>query len=141
MKKFLIVLLVLSSGLLAQTGKTVYEKYCISCHVQKSRVSEDKATLKAPPMNRVSQRLKMNTSSKEEFIAYVKDYIQYPSKEKGFCREKAYKRFGVMPAVGKSMTAEERQLVAVWLYRHFKASSGRNCANEDQKKNTKKDCK
>ncbi len=79
----------------------------------------------------------MNTSSKHEFIAYVKDYIQYPSEEKGFCRPKAYKRFGVMPPVGKSMTEDERHLIAVWLYRHFKVLSGRNCANEDQKKNMK----
>lgn len=133
MKKLLLVLLITSTALFATTGKTVYTKYCISCHLEKSAVDEDKATLKAPPMNRVSQRLKMNTSSKKEFIAYVKDYIQHPTQEKGFCRPKAYKRFGVMPPIGKAMTEDERQLIAVWLYRHFKASTGRNCANEDQK--------
>ena len=122
-----------STALFSATGKTVFEKHCISCHLEKSKVDEDKATLKAPPMNRVSQRLKMNTSSRDEFIAFVKDYIQNPSREKGFCRQKAYNRFGVMPPVGKTMTQEERRLIAVWLYSHFKASSGRNCANEDQK--------
>lgn len=134
MKKYLLILLVFANAVLfAATGKTVYQKYCISCHLEKSKVDEDKARLKAPPMNRVSQRLKMNTSSKETFIAYVKDYIQYPSEAKGFCRPKAYKRFGVMPPIGKKMSEEERQLVAVWLYRHFKMPKGRNCANEDQK--------
>ena len=140
MKKLLFILLLTSTALFATTGKMVYTKYCISCHLEKSKVDEDKATLKAPPMNRVSQRLKMNTSSKVEFISYVKDYIQYPSEEKGFCRPKAYKRFGVMPPIGKAMTQEERQLIAVWLYRHFKASSGRNCANEDQKKSKAGKC-
>lgn len=134
MKNILLISLIISSSLFAATGKTVYEKYCISCHLEKSRVNEDKAKLKAPPLNRVSQRLKMNTSSKEEFIAYVKDYIQNPSREKGFCRPKAYERFGVMPPIGKTMAEDERQLIAVWLYRHFKVSSGRNCANEDQKR-------
>jgi mono/diheme cytochrome c family protein len=133
MKKLLTLALLTSSVLFAATGKSIYTKYCASCHLEKSKVDEDKATLKAPPMNRVSQRLKMNTASKQEFIAYVKDYIQYPSQEKGFCRPKAYKRFGVMPPIGKAMSEEERQLVAVWLYRHFKVSKGRNCANEDQK--------
>lgn len=133
MKNLLLILIIASPALFATTGKTVYEKYCISCHLEKSLVNEDQAKLKAPPMNRVSQRLKMNTSSKEEFIDFVKDYIQNPSREKGFCRPKAYARFGVMPPVGKAMTEDERQLIAVWLYRHFKASSGRNCANEDQK--------
>ena len=134
MKSVLLILFVLSSTTFAATGKSVYEKYCVSCHLETSRVDEDKATLKAPPMNRVSQRLKMNTSSKEEFVAYVKDYIQNPSQEKGFCRPKAYRRFGVMPPIGKAMTEEERQLVAVWLYRHFRVPTGRNCANEDQKR-------
>ena len=132
LKNILLVLLATSTVSFSATGKTVYEKFCISCHIEKSLVGEDKAKLKAPPMNRVSQRLKMNTSSKKEFIAYVKDYIQNPSREKGFCRPKAYKRFGVMPPIGKAMTEDERQQIAVWLYRHFKASSGRNCANEDQ---------
>lgn len=134
MKKLLILVLFTSSILFAATGKSVYDQYCASCHLEKSKVDEDKATLKAPPMNRVSERLKMNTESKEEFIAYVKDYIQYPSQEKGLCRSKAYKRFGVMPPIGKAMSEEERQLAAVWLYRHFRVSKGRNCANEDQKR-------
>ena len=133
MKNSLLILLLAATTLFSATGKTVFEKYCVSCHLEKSLVEEDKATLKAPPMNRVSQRLKMNTSSRQEFISYVKDYIQDPSREKGFCRPKAYARFGVMPPIGKAMTKEERQLIAVWLYRHFKVSSGRNCANEDQK--------
>ena len=134
------MLFILSPILFSQTGKTVYTKYCMSCHLMKSKIDEDKASLKAPPMNRVSERLKMSTSSKKEFIAYVNDYIQYPSQEKGFCRPKAYKRFGVMPAIGKSMTQEERELVAMWLYRHFKASSGKNCANEDKKNNKHMKC-
>jgi len=133
MKKMLLMLFITASALFATTGKTVFEKYCLSCHLEKSRVDEDKAVLKAPPMNRVSQRLKMNTTSKQEFISFVKDYIQNPSREKGFCRPRAYERFGTMPPIGKAMSQEERQLVAVWLYRHFRASSGRNCANADQK--------
>ncbi len=140
LKNILLILLATSATLFAETGKTVFEKYCISCHLEKSRIDEDKAKLKAPPMNRVSQRLKMNISSKQEFVAYVKDYIQNPSREKGFCRPKAYNRFGVMPPIGKAMTKEERQLIAVWLYRHFKASSGRNCANEDQKQDKNMKC-
>lgn len=134
MKNVLLILLLTSATLFSATGKTVFEKYCISCHLEKSLVGEEKATLKAPPMNRVSQRLKLNTSSKIEFVSYVKDYIQNPSREKGFCRPKAYERFGVMPPIGKAMTEDEHQLIAVWLYRHFKVSSGRSCANEDQKK-------
>lgn len=139
MKKILLILLITSSALFAISGQSIFAKHCVSCHVQKSSIDEDKAELKAPPMIRVSQRLKMNTSSKKEFIAYVEDYIQNPSREKGFCRPKAYERFGVMPPIGKGMTKEERNSIAKWLYRHFRAPSAstRTCANEDKKKEMK----
>jgi len=31
----------------------------------------------------------------------------------------AYKLFGVMPAIGKNMKEEDKEAVAIWLYRRF----------------------
>jgi hypothetical protein len=78
--------------------------------------------MKAPAMPMVSMRLKHMTGSKEEFVAFVKDYIQNPSQEKGYCMPMAYKRFGVMPPVGKGLSEEARELVAQWLYDNFEGS-------------------
>jgi len=70
--------------------------------------------MKAPPMPMISMRLKMKTDSKEAFIAFVKDYVQYPSKEKGFCMPMAYMNFGVMPAM--KLSEAELEATAQWLY-------------------------
>lgn len=151
MKKGLVSLLLTVSSLFAVSGEDVYIQHCASCHTKdmminmggmmqwrkkmQSASTEEKqkmrqkmmkemrnSDIKAPAMPMVSMRLKHMTSSKKEFIAFVKDYIQNPSKEKGYCMPMAYKRFGTMPPVGKELSEEERDLVAKWLYENFEAS-------------------
>lgn len=147
----LLGLLLVSSPLFALNGEEVYTKHCASCHTKdmmmdkssmmqlrekmQSSTKEEKqamrqnmmekmqeSDMKAPAMPMISMRLKHMTGSKEKFVAFVKDYIQNPSQEKGYCMPMAYKRFGVMPPVGKGMSEEERELVAQWLYSNFEGS-------------------
>jgi len=75
--------------------------------------------LLAPPMPAVSKRLQRDIHSKEKFIAFVKNYIQNPSRDKGHCSDKAFKNLGTMPPIGKSLTKEERNAVSLWLYENF----------------------
>jgi hypothetical protein len=137
MKKFLLILILTLTSLPAtQTGKQIFKKYCVSCHIKTDIGARNKKKLRhAPPMNRVSQRLKIFTNSKEEFITFAKEYIQNPSQKKGLCRPKAYKRFGVMPPIGKSMTQKEREIIVEWLYIYFDASKEKkaSCATEDMR--------
>jgi mono/diheme cytochrome c family protein len=165
MKKGLISLLFIASSLFAISGEDVYTQHCASCHTKdmmmdmggmmqwrekmQSATKEERQTMrqkmmgemessdmKAPAMPMISMRIKHMTDSKEEFVAFVKDYIQNPSKEKGYCMPMAYKRFGVMPAVGKGMSEKERELVAQWLYDNFEGSwkdsiGGMMCENKN----------
>ncbi|QOP44790.1 c-type cytochrome [Sulfurimonas paralvinellae] len=153
MKKLLLVLILGFASLQANSGEEVYKAKCVSCHVMKGMMDEtqmkamrqkmqnaskeekmamrqmmmqkmQKSGMKAPPMPMVSKRLKMMLKSRAEFITFVEDYIQNPSKEKGFCMPMAYKRFGTMPPIGKSLSKEERTAVASWLYDNFKGSWG-----------------
>ena len=144
MKKSLLVLLLLSATLFAQSGMSIYKKYCLSCHIMSDAKLDgiDRSTLKAPPMNRVSERLKMKTNSKKEFVAFAKDYIVNPSQKKGFCRPKAYKHFGVMPPIGKALSKEQLHLISTWLYTHYKGknNSGKSCANPRGKKAQSSKC-
>ena len=153
------------------TGESVYKANCASCHAMKGMMSqqemsmmkkkmqnatkEEKMAMKkkmkekmkksgmlAPAMPMVSMRLKKMTGSKEKFIAFVKDYIQNPSQDKGFCMPMAYKRFGTMPAIGKGLTAQEREVVANWLYDNFKGKWGKSmdtkmCEGRNSKKTMK----
>lgn len=112
----------LNITIFANTADNIYKAKCASCHALKGMQKD----MKAPPMPMVSMRLKKMIDSKDEFISFVKDYIQNPSQEKGFCMPTAYKRFGVMPAIGKTMTQEEIQSIAQWLYDDFKGNWGKS---------------
>ncbi len=81
-----------------------------------------KPPIKAPPMSEVSARVKKFYPSEREFVEFVKDYITDPSREKGVCMPMAYKLFGVMPPIGRTLSEEEKEAVAIWLYRNFKES-------------------
>ena len=151
MKKGLLSLLFMASSLFALSGEDVYTQHCASCHTKdmmidmggmmewrnkmQNSTKEEKQTMrqnmmkemqdsdmKAPAMPMISMRIKHMTDSKEEFVNFVKDYIQNPSQKKGYCMPMAYKRFGVMPPVGKGLSEEARELVALWLYDNFEGS-------------------
>ena len=153
MKKLLLVFILGFVSLQANSGEEVYKAKCASCHAMKGMMDEgqmkemrqkmqnatqeekmamrqkmmqkmQKSDMKAPPMPMVSKRLKMMLKSRAEFITFVDDYIQNPLKEKGYCMPMAYKRFGTMPPIGKSLSKEERTAVASWLYDNFKGSWG-----------------
>ena len=114
MKKIVLATCLLAVGLFASSGETIYKTKCAMCHA-------NKRMMKAPPMPMVSMRLKkMLKNDREKFIAFVEDYIQNPSQEKGFCMPMAYKRFGTMPPIGKTLSKEERATVAAWLYDNYK---------------------
>ena len=115
MKKIILSLLIITSSLLALSGESVYKKHCVTCH----KMQKPKTNLLAPPMPSVSKRLQRDIHSKEKFVAFVRDYIQNPSQEKGHCSPKAFKHLGTMPPIGKSLSKEELDVVSLWLYENF----------------------
>ena len=101
------------------------------------------AGVRAPAMKMIAMRIKkMKGDDRDTFVAFVKDYIQNPSPDKGVCMPMAYKNFGVMPPIGKGMSEEERLAVSEWLYDNFKDASwddsmgGKMC----DKRNAKMKC-
>ena len=139
MIKILLTLTLLIASLYAKSGQDIYDKQCASCHQLKGMKQMQKmGQMKAPAFSMVSMRLKKMQDSKEKFIAFVEDYIQNPSQEKGFCMPMAYKRFGVMPPIGKAMSAEDRKIIATWLYDNFneswdKSMDSKTCKNKNKK--------
>ena len=154
MKKILLMLMFGLSSIYATNGEDIFKEKCVMCHANQGMMSmnakqqmrlkmqnatqEEKlamrekmmqkmqnSSMKAPAMPMVSKRLKMKLASREEFIAFVEDYIQNPSKEKGFCMPMAYNRFGTMPPIGKGMTKTERATIAAWLYDNYQDSWGK----------------
>ena len=128
---------------LVKMGYQVYKSKCSSCHIEKMDMEKmmmikrkvqkgGKPPFKAPPMVEVSARIKHFHPEEKDFVNFVMDYITNPSREKGLCMPMAFKMLGVMPPIGKSLTAEQKLAVATWLYRNFSAKwedmhRGRKC--------------
>lgn len=151
MKKILLLILLGLSSIYATNGENIFKEKCVACHAsqgmmsmnekQQMRAKMQNATqeerfamreqmmlntnMKAPAMPMVSKRLKMKLASREEFIAFVQDYIQNPSQEKGFCMPMAYDKFGTMPPIGKSMSKDGRATIAAWLYDNYQETWGK----------------
>jgi mono/diheme cytochrome c family protein len=109
------------------TGESVYKAKCASCHnldVKKDMTPKERLELmkerKAPPMVKVSA--KVRDAFKEDSnksIAFIADYLVSPDANKSVCMAMAVKKFGVMPAIGKSMTPKEIEMVSKWLVTNF----------------------
>ena len=131
MKKVGIVLALVASIGFAKSGEEIYKSKCMACHT----IDKMKKPMLAPPLAKVSARIKFVKKDKEKFIAFVKDYITNPAKEKSVCFKRVFKKFNVMPPIGKSMSDEEKTAVAEWMYgldttkfeKMFK--SGMKCGN------------
>ena len=113
-----------------EKGFKVYKNVCSTCHwervspeqiknIKKVVMSGGRPPFNAPPMSEVSARVKKFYPTEEKFVAFVKDYITNPSREKGVCMPMAFKIFGTMPPIGKNMKEEDKEAVAKWLYHHF----------------------
>ena len=119
----------------SNAGEVVYEAHCKACHMLKI----DKAkmmtlsmqermaikqkmmkTMKAPPMSKVSAKLKHDfNNDKAKIVAFIQDYIVNPDAKKSHCMPMALKRFGTMPPIGKGMKKEDIHTIAQWVYENF----------------------
>jgi len=109
------------------TGESVYKSKCASCHAldtKKEMTSKERTAMmkeqKAPPMAKVSA--KVRDAFKEDTnksVAFVADYIVNPDMNKSLCMPMALKKFGIMPAIGKSMKSNEIEVVSKWLVTSF----------------------
>lgn len=129
--KTLLVLLSLASRVLSSEGELLYDTYCLECHSKNKltleKLKSDRDKFRAPPMNLVIERLKevIKISVEDEdakeavVVAYIKDYIQKPSIDKGLCRVSCYTQFGEMPAISSNLSNEDLHTVASWSYENF----------------------
>ena len=116
-----------------ENGEEIFKAKCSSCHLMQppaamhrpgtAEFKEAMNNLKAPPMAKVSQMVKMQYPSKEAYIAFVTDYINKPDASKTVCMPQAVKGFGLMPAIGTSMTEEEKKVLAAWIYDNVEATA------------------
>ena len=130
MKHLLLSGLLLSS-LPAIDGRTVFDNKCASCHryeVKKYDFAKEKHSLKAPPMNEISRRLKKRIKVYDKdihrfvVVSFIKEYIKHPSFTYYMCDDKAVARFDIMPPI-TDMSEEEYQTVAEWIYDNYSSEA------------------
>jgi cytochrome c len=87
------------------------------CHI-KTR-PQDMSSLVAPLLMGVMRHVKMQYPNKEDAIAFMVDYVQYPSKDKSVCMPQKIQRFGLMPSQKGNISVKELQAVTSWMYDNF----------------------
>jgi len=121
--------LILSAG---ESGETIFKAKCSACHQMQPpgamarpgtpEFQKAMNELKAPPMAKVSSMIKMHYDTRESYVKFMTDYITDPQPSKTVCMKKAIQGFGLMPAIGKDMTEEDKKAVAEWIYDNAQAS-------------------
>ncbi len=119
-KKTAISLLVIVSAMnvwAADSAEQLFDAKCGMCHL-KSKPT-DKNSLVAPPLMGVMRHVKMTYPNKTEALAFMRDYVMNPTKEKAVCMPQKIQRFGLMPSQKGNVTPEELEKITEWMYDNF----------------------
>jgi thioredoxin-related protein len=124
----------LTISLIADEGKILFEKHCLSCHQPFVSMSKLKTNfldhnntllkLKAPTLNQLSYRLKQRIGDRHgdedmhrlEVTAFMSDYVYHPDKEKSVCLDDVMQHFKTMPSLKGKVTEEELEEISTYLY-------------------------
>jgi hypothetical protein len=100
-----------------KSPEELFKDKCAGCHISTTptRVS----TLTAPPIIKVMMRVKKKYSKKEEAIAFIKDYVINPSRDKALCMPHSINKFGLMPSLKNLITTKELDILLPWIYDKF----------------------
>ena len=98
-------------------AEELFKNKCASCHI--TTHPTDMSKLIAPPLMGVMRHLKMTYPNKKDAVAFIKDYVVNPTKEKAVCMPMKIKRFGLMPSQKGNVTDEELELIANWMFDNF----------------------
>jgi hypothetical protein len=67
----------------------------------------------------VMRHVKMSYPSKDKAVAFMKDYILNPSKEKAICMPQKIAKFGIMPTQKGIVSEKELDIILPWIYDNF----------------------
>ncbi|PTB88004.1 hypothetical protein C9925_00740 [cyanobacterium G8-9] len=119
---------------MANEGKNLFQKHCVSCHQEFIPMSTLKENfldynntllkLKAPTLNQLSYRLKQRIGDRHgdedmhrmEVTVFMGDYVNNPSKEKSVCLEDVLKHFKTMPSLKGKVSEDELEEIGTYLY-------------------------
>jgi mono/diheme cytochrome c family protein len=87
-------------------GALLFHGNCITCHAETK-------TLSAPSMTEVRENYLRAFAKKEEFVAYMSNWVHNPNKENSIMLE-AVEKHGLMPELGYDK--ETLQTISAYIY-------------------------
>ncbi len=132
--KIVLLTLVCFGVVFATEGKEVYDKKCLSCHVEFISMSKLKENyldhnntllkLTAPTLNQLSYRLKQrigdpkgdNDMHRMEVAAFIGDYVLNPDRDKSVCLPDVMQHFETMPSMKGKISDDELEEVSTYIY-------------------------
>jgi len=67
-----------------------------------------------------------NTELRALSIEFLKDYINEPTREKGYCEDMSYNKFGKMPSLKGFIKKSELDIVVPWVIDNFSPTKDKN---------------
>ncbi|MEA3228901.1 MAG: c-type cytochrome [Campylobacterota bacterium] len=121
-------------------AKKLIVQKCASCHnLNMPPIISDNEL--APPMMAISFHIHnfMKPSNESQrtadAIAFVADYVRYPSLKKSFCDKKSIQRYGLMPSQKESVTEDEVKAIASYMFTHYTQEKLSKVQKEQEKYN------
>lgn len=109
-----------ASAAFAQSGEELFDEKCLMCHIKTKPTPEARSGFVAPPAMGVMFHVKEAfDGDKAKVIAFIKDYAHNPSRDKAKCMARSIERFGLMPSQKESVTQEELEKIAEYMYDNF----------------------
>jgi thioredoxin-related protein len=132
--KMIGLVIILSALGIANEGKVLFEKHCISCHqvfIPMSKLKENfldhnntLLNLNAPTLNQLSYRLKQQVGDRHgdedlhrmEVTAFMSDYVFHPDKDKSVCLDDVMQHFKTMPSLKGKVSEDALEEIGTYLY-------------------------
>ena len=122
LKKSLIVLTLfgLSTQLhAAPTGEALVKENCLKCHLATTPTPQQMQTLKAPPFDAVLFHAKDALQDESAVKKHIVEFTLNPNVSKSVCESNKVAKFGLMPSQKDSVSKEELEKIADFLYANY----------------------
>ena len=120
-----------------KSPEKIFAKKCAMCHMSsKPKNKLEKSMMVAPPISVATRSVTIGVDAiegpmsdkelREESIEFLKDYLLEPTRDKGYCEDMSYKKFGSMPSLKGFIKKEELDIVVPWVIDKFAPKKDKN---------------
>ena len=101
------------------TGEALVKSKCTMCHLPTTPTPQQMQTLKAPPFDAVLFHAKDALKEESKVKKHIVEFTLNPNVSKSVCESNKVAKFGLMPSQKGSVTKEELEKIAEYLYENY----------------------